>query len=100
MPPPRPQALNVAPEQEAARLYDCQLKGQRLFARLIGPTERSFSVKTPDGSPAIAQRRQTHGPGHSNATKSPAKVRLRVPNRWNLILKIDPVSLFFIIRAS
>nr|VZI41617.1 unnamed protein product [Spirometra erinaceieuropaei] len=82
--------LNVAPEQEAARLYDCELKGQCLFARLIGPAERSPAVKTPDVTPITAHRRQASGPAHASTAKSPVKVRLRVPNRWDLILKIDP----------
>ncbi|BHF66354.1 Cell division protein anillin [Sparganum proliferum] len=82
--------LNVAPEQEAARLYDCELKGQCLFARLIGPAERSPAAKTPDVSPATSHRRQASAPAHASTAKSPLKVRLRVPNRWDLILKIDP----------
>ncbi|VDL96987.1 unnamed protein product [Schistocephalus solidus] len=82
-------ALNVAPEQEAARLYDCQLKGQCLFARLIRPTERSTTVKTPDISHVTDHRKQASESGRFAAVKSPAKVRLRVPSRWDLILKID-----------
>ncbi|KAH9283706.1 Rhotekin [Echinococcus granulosus] len=76
--------LNDSSTVNAAKLYSCELYNQRLYARLIKPSERTMS-------PVKSDRESTD--------ESMDEVRLRSstsrgvgksPNKWDIVIKVDP----------
>ncbi|KAL5109643.1 Alpha-13/16-mannosyltransferase ALG2 [Taenia crassiceps] len=76
--------LNVSSKPETAKLYFCELRNQRLYARLIKPNERTkLSLKS--------DREDTDElMGEVRLRSSSSKAVRRPPHKWDILIKVDP----------
>ncbi|KAM7537935.1 hypothetical protein Aperf_G00000067403 [Anoplocephala perfoliata] len=82
--------LNEESERKEAKLYFCELRNQRLYARTAKPHERKATL-TPVGDDTVSLKEHLERVRLRNPKTS---ARRKPPTKWDVVVKIDPFTKF------